>query len=179
MQHFFVLFSSLLSRLSLLHISLSLSLSLSLFLLVTPTLAFCIVERRIGSLNKMTRLFIGAFVRVKVGITILFGRRPMWISLCEHFARGWSEVSKSGAFWLIGRRKLRCAVYFLFMHFRARSSFTLSRLWIPRGIYEVMSKPSPATPKIAIRGLVGLLVCLIIIVIRLKFKRRKKDRDKS
>jgi len=30
-------------------------------------------ERRIGSLNKMTRLFIGAFVRVKVGTAFLSG----------------------------------------------------------------------------------------------------------
>jgi len=150
------------------------SVSFSVSFLVAPTLAFCTAERRIGSLNKMTRLFIGAFVRVKVGITLLFGRRP-WISLCDHF--GWFGVSESGALRLIGCRKR--LVYFLFAHFRARSSFdpvTLANARI-RGVYEVMSKPPLAMTKIAMRGSVSLFVCLIIIVIRWKCRNGRKGRE--
>lgn len=66
-------------------------LPLSLFLSspVASTLTFCTTERRIGSLNKMTRLFIDAFVRVKVG-TPLFFSAGVRESLCEHF--GWSAL---------------------------------------------------------------------------------------
>lgn len=68
--------------------------------LVVLILTFCTAERRIGSLNKMTRLFIGAFVRVKVGTTFLFGRRP-WNSLWAfRLAQG-----RKAALRLIGRWK--------------------------------------------------------------------------
>jgi len=89
-------------------------------------LTFRTAERRIGSLNKMTRLFIGAFVRVKVGTAFLSGGRPRE-SLCERFARRGAGrgggrrrrgIAGERVPRLIGRRKLGRAVYFLFEHFR-------------------------------------------------------------
>jgi len=72
------------------------SLSSSLFSVSRLALTFRIAERRIGSLNKITRLFIGAFVRVKVGTAFLSGGRPresLFVSV-SHRAQGEGERRK-------------------------------------------------------------------------------------
>lgn len=142
--YFFVLFYSLVSRDSLLRLLASISLFHTVASLVAPTRAFCTAERRIGSLNKMTRLFIGAFVRVKVGIAFLFGRHPR-ISLCERISVGPRDLGKRRASvnWSPETRTTR-SIFFL-LHFRARiivHSVTLADAGGIRAVYEVMSKPS-------------------------------------